>query len=388
MLNFEFQNPTKIIFGEDSISKIGIEIKNNNVKKVLMLYGRASIFKNGVYNQAVDSLKKNGIEFVELGGVKPNPVLSKVKEAVDICRKENIEGILAIGGGSVIDSAKATAAGYYLGDDIWSIFDGRRSAEKALPVFTILTISATGSEMNPFGVITKEDENKKWAFRAGVPSFPKVSIIDPKVQISLPQEQTVNGAVDALSHIFEYYFDGSKESEIQDEFAESMMKVIIKHVQVLLKEPDNYDSRAQLAWCATLALNGSTGIGRNYGDWASHTLEHSVSAYYDCAHGAGLAVMFPAWMKYVYKNNTGKFARFAEKIFNIKSGSPEENAINGIEELIKFYKKIGAPVSLKEIGVKENDLVKLSENASMRVPIGRLKPLYKTDIEAIFKIAY
>lgn len=388
MLNFEFQNPTKIIFGEDSISKIGIEIKNNNVKKVLMLYGRASIFKNGVYNQAVDSLKKNGIEFVELGGVKPNPVLSKVKEAVDICRKENIEGILAIGGGSVIDSAKATAAGYYLGDDIWSIFDGRRSAEKALPVFTILTISATGSEMNPFGVITKEDENKKWAFRAGVPSFPKVSIIDPKVQISLPQEQTVNGAVDALSHIFEYYFDGSKESEIQDEFAESMMKVIIKHVQVLLKEPDNYDSRAQLAWCATLALNGSTGIGRNYGDWASHTLEHSVSAYYDCAHGAGLAVMFPAWMKYVYKNNTGKFARFAEKIFNIKSGSPEENAINGIEGLIKFYKKIGAPVSLKEIGVKENDLVKLSENASMRVPIGRLKPLYKTDIEAIFKIAY
>lgn len=387
MLNFEFQNPTKIIFGKNSISRIGIEIKKRGVTKLLLLYGKNSIFRNGVYDQAVLSLKENGIDFVELGGVKPNPVLSKVEEAVMLCKKEKLDGILAIGGGSVLDSAKAVGAGFYL-DDIWSIFDGRRIAEKSLPVFTILTISATGSEMNSGGVITKEDEMKKWPFRAGFESFPKVSIIDPSVQASLPANQTVNGAIDALSHIFEYYFDGAKESEIQDEIAESMMRVIIKHVQILLKEPDNYDSRAQLAWCATMALNGSTAIGRNYGDWASHMLEHSVSAFYDIAHGAGLAIMFPAWMKYNYKHNLKKFARFAEKVFGIYSGADEEKAINGIEELIKLYKKFQAPVSLKEIGVKESDLNKLVENASLRLPLGRLKLMYKNDIEEIFRIAY
>lgn len=388
MLNFEFQNPTKIIFGKNTISKIGPEIKSRGIKKVLMLYGKTSIFKNGVYDQAVQSLKNSEIEFVELGGIKPNPVLSKVMEGIELCKKENIEGILAIGGGSVIDSGKAIGAGYYISDDIWSIFDGRKGAEKSLPVFTILTISATGSEMNPFGVITKEEENKKWAFRSGVPSFPKVSIIDPSVQATLPREQTVNGAVDALSHIFEYYFDGSKESEIQDEIAESMMKVIMKHVQVLINNPADYDSRAQLAWCATLALNGSTAIGRNFGDWSSHTLEHSLSVFYDIAHGAGLAIMFPAWMKYVYKNNISKYVRFAEKIFDIKTGSDDERALKGIEELKKFYRRIGAPVSLKEIGIAEKDINKLVDNASIRIPLGRARQLFKNDIEEIFRIAY
>ncbi len=388
MQNFEYQNPTRIIFGQGTIAKIGNEIKNNGVKKVLMLYGKSSIFKNGVYEQTVKSLKENGIEFVELGGVKPNPVLSKVMEAVELCHKENVEGILAVGGGSVLDSAKAIGAGYYLKDDIWSIFDGRRIAEQSLPVFTILTISATGSEMNSGGVITKEDENKKWPFRAGINSFPKASVIDPSIQASLPKEQTVNGAVDALSHIFEYYFDGAKESEIQDEIAESLMRVIIKHVQILLKDPSNYDSRAQLAWCATSALNGSTAVGRNYGDWSSHMLEHSVSAFYDIAHGAGLAIMFPAWMNYVHKNNVKKFARFAGKIFNITEGTEEEKALKGISELKEFYRRLGAPVSLREIGVKENDLNRLVENASLRLPLGRLKPLFKEDIEKIFKLAY
>jgi alcohol dehydrogenase YqhD (iron-dependent ADH family) len=387
MLNFEYQNPTRMIFGNGSISKIGSEIKKYDVKKVLMLYGKGSIFKNGAYEQAVASLKENGIEWIELGGVKPNPVLSKVTEAVELCRKENIDGILAIGGGSVLDSAKAIGAGVYL-DDIWSIFDGRKIAEKSLPVFTILTISATGSEMNSGGVITKEDENKKWPFRASLQSFPKASILDPSLQAGLPADQTVNGAVDAISHIMEYYFDGAKDSEIQDEIAESLIRVVMKHVQILLADPDNYDSRAQLAWCATLALNGSTAVGRNYGDWSTHMLEHSVSAFYDIAHGAGLAIMFPAWMNYVYKYNVTKFVRFAEKIFGITEGSDEEKARRGIEELKKFFKKIGAPVSLREIGVEEKDIVKLADNASLRVPLGRLKQLNKSDIEDIFRLAY
>ncbi len=388
MQNFEFQNPTKIIFGKNTIPKVGSEIKNYGVNKVLMLYGKASIFKNGVYDQASKSLQANGIEFIEFGGIKPNPVLSKVKEAVELCKKENIEGILAIGGGSVIDSAKAVGAGYFMAEDIWSIFDGRKIADKSLPVFTILTLSATGSEMNSGGVITREDDLKKWPFRAGINSFPKVSIIDPSVQASLPADQTINGAVDALSHIFEYYFDGSKESEIQDELAESMMRVIMKHTRVLLKSPDNYDSRAQLAWCATLALNGSTGVGRNWGDWSSHMLEHSISALYDIAHGAGLAIMFPAWMKYVYKNNIQKFIRFADRIFGITGGSDDERCLKGIEELQKFYRSIGAPVTLKEIGVKEEDIIELVKNASLRAPLGRVKQLFKSDIEEIFKIAY
>lgn len=388
MQNFEYQNPTKIVFGKGTISKIGAEIKKQGIDKVLMLYGKSSIFKNGVYDQTAASLREAGVEFVELGGVKPNPVLSKVIEAVELCKRENVGGILAVGGGSVLDSAKAAGAGFYLGEDIWSIFDGRKIADKSLPVFTILTISATGSEMNSGGVITKEDENKKWPFRASTPSFPKVSIIDPEIQATLPREQTVNGAVDALSHIFEYYFDGAKESEIQDEIAEAMMRVIIKHVQILLEDPSNYDSRAQLAWCATLALNGSTAIGRNYGDWSSHMLEHSVSAFYDIAHGAGLAIVFPAWMKYVYKFNVSKFSRFAEKIFNIENGTDEEKAVKGIEALIKFYKSIGAPVTLSEAGVKENEIAKLTDNASLRVPLGRLKQLSRSDIEEIFKLAY
>lgn len=388
MQNFEYHNPTKVVFGKGTISKIGSEIKKHGIDKVLMLYGKSSIFKNGVYDQTVASLKEAGVEFVELGGVKPNPVLSKVMEAVELCRKEKVGGILAVGGGSVLDSAKAAGAGYYLGDDIWSIFDGRKIAEKSLPVFTILTISATGSEMNSGGVITKEDENKKWPFRASTPSFPKVSIIDPDVQSALPREQTVYGAVDALSHIFEYYFDGAKESEIQDEIAEAMMRVIMKHAKILLDDPLNYDSRAQLAWCATLALNGSTAIGRNYGDWSSHMLEHSVSAFYDIAHGAGLAIVFPAWMKYVYKYNLKKFARFAEKIFNIEIGSDEDKAVKGIEALIEYYKSIGAPVTLREAGVSENEIEKLTDNAVLRTPLGRLRQLNRGDIEAIFKLAY
>ncbi|OGU54957.1 MAG: butanol dehydrogenase [Ignavibacteria bacterium RBG_13_36_8] len=388
MKNFEFRNPTKIKFGKNTISEIGEEIIKHGVKKILLLYGQGSIFKNGVYDTTVVSLQAAGIEWFELGSIKPNPVLSKAYEGIKLCKEERIDGILAVGGGSVIDSAKVIAAGALYDGDIWNVFEGNDSVNESLPVFTILTLSATASEMDPYAVITKEDEKKKWSFSAGQSSYPKVSIIDPTVQFSLPKEQTVNGAVDAMSHIFELYFSGTSDTDVQDEIAEGIIRTIITHTKILLEQPDNYESRAQLIWCATLALNGINGVGRNGGDWATHTIEHSISAYYDIAHGAGLAIMFPAWMKYVYKEDLPKFSRFAERVFGIKKGTEEVKAQRGIEALKSFYKEIGAPITLKEIGVTENDLQKLADNASMREPEGKLKELYRKDILKIYRLAY
>lgn len=386
MQNFEFVNPTKILFGKEMITKLGKEIKTNSVTKVLLHYGKSSIFKNGVYDQVVTTLKENNIEWVELGGVKPNPVLSKVQEGIEVCRKENLDGILAVGGGSVIDSAKAIAAGVLFDGNIWDAFEGKKRATKGLPIFTVLTLSATASEMNAFAVITKEDENKKWAFSAGYDSYPKVSVIDPSVQMTLLKEQTVNGAVDAISHIFELYFDGTKQTDLQDEIAEGIIRTVMKHVKILLNDPENYESRAQLAWSATLALNGLNSAGRTWGDWSTHTLEHSLSAYYDIAHAAGLSIMFPAWMKYVYKNDIPKFARFGRNIFSLE-GNDEDVAVESINKIIEFFNEIGSPTSLKQVDIKQDAIEKLTENASLRAPIGVLMKLNKDDIREIYKLA-
>lgn len=356
-------------------------------KKVLLHFGKSSIFKNGIYDLVVKSLKENNIEFVECGGVKANPVLSKVNEAIKICKNENLDGIIAVGGGSVIDSAKAIAAGSKIEGNIWDAFEGNMRLKESLPIFTVLTLSATGSEMNPYAVITKEDENKKWAFSAGLSSYPKVSIIDPTAQLSLPLNQIVNGAVDAMSHLFELYFDGSDECEVMDEYIEGLIRSVMKNVKKLILNPEDYNSRAELAWAATLALNGTTGTGRNGGDWATHMIEHSLSALYDIAHGAGLAIMFPAWMKYVYKERTDRFSRFAEKIFNINEGNEEEKSLVGINKLQEFYDEIGAPTSLNEINIPKSDISKLTENASMTAPLGKLKKLNTEDIQKIYELA-
>jgi len=387
MQNFEFMNPTKILFGRGMISKLGSEMKERSTSKVLLHYGKSSIFKNGVYDQVIETLKDNEIAWVELGGVKPNPILSKVEEGIEICKKEDVDAVLAVGGGSVIDSAKAIAAGVLLDGNIWEAFEGSKKATKGIPVYTVLTLSATGSEMNGFAVITKEEENKKWAFSAGLDSYPKVSVIDPKIQITLPKTQTVNGAVDTMSHIFELYFDGTRETDIQDEIAEGILRTVMKHIKILIEEPNNYESRANLAWCATLALNGINATGRTYGDWATHILEHSLSAFYDIAHGAGLSIMFPAWMKYVYKNDVPKFARLGRTIFGLE-GDDEETALETIEKVKEFFDEIGSLTSLKQINVTENDLDKLVENAAMTAPLGRLLKLEKDDIKKIYQIAF
>ncbi|SFB29723.1 iron-containing alcohol dehydrogenase [Clostridium frigidicarnis] len=386
MLNFKFKNPTKIVFGKDTISTIGSEIADFKVKKVLLVYGKGSIFKNGVYDTAVSSLKNNNIDFLELSGIKANPLLSKVKEGINIVKENNIDGILAIGGGSVIDSSKAISAGACYENDVWELFEGNGKLLNALPVFTILTLSATGSEMNFGGVITNELEGKKWAFGSPL-LYPKVSIIDPSIQFTLPKIQTVNGAVDIITHVFEAYFDGVKNTDMIDELCEGIIKTVIKHSKILITDPKNYNSRCELAWASTLALNGLTGVGR-HGDWASHDIEHSLSVFNDISHGSGLAIIMPAWMKYVYTCDTAKFAKMAKNIFNIQGDNNETLALNGINELQNFYKYLGAPTTLKEVGVKFEDINTIANNASLLSPMGSLKKLEKQDIQKILQIAF
>lgn len=386
MENFVFHNETKLIFGKGTIEKIGEEIKVAGLKKVLMLCGSGSIKKNGVYDLATESLKKSQISWVEVWGIKPNPVLSKVHEAVEIARKEKVEAILGIGGGSVIDSAKAVAAGVVYAGDIWDAFVGKYKVEKALPVFAILTISATGTEMNGNAVITNEKTQEKLAVSSKA-LYPKVSIIDPSVQASLPKEQTVYGAVDAIAHILEYYFDGS-DALAQDELSEALMRTIMVCTEKLLNDPNDYEARANFAWSATLALNGLTAAGRRGGDWACHRIEHSLSAIYDIAHGAGLAIVFPAWMKHVWRQKPQQFIRFAKKVFSI-TGDGETAALDGIEAFKSWLRRMGAPVSLRDVNIPSSDLDKIVENVfrSGRT-LGQLKKLDRSDVKKILELAF
>lgn len=384
MENFVFYNPTRLVFGKNTVEQIGEYLRRDKIKKVLLLAGGGSIKKNGVYEKVVRSLIENSIEKVEVWGVRPNPVLSKVREAIEVARNEKVEAILAVGGGSVIDSAKAVAAGVLYDGDVWDFYEWKATPKAALPLYTILTLSATGTEMNGGTVVTNEEELKKYSFWS-VHTFPKVSIVDPEVQYSLPPHQTVNGAVDAISHVMEYYFDGAKRTDLIDRVDESIILTLMETTEALLNDPKDYDARANFALSTTLALNGVSGMGHRGGDWSSHAIEHALSALNpDVAHGAGLAVVFPAWMKYVYKAYPAKFRRFGRIIFRLKNSTPE----SAIEALKKWYKKIGAPTTLKELGFKREDVEKLTEIAALTAPMGKLVRLEKDDIRKILEIAY
>lgn len=385
MKNFDFHNPTRLVFGKDTIPNIGSYVQEYGEKKVLLLYGKGSIFKNGVYDQVVASLQAAGITYVEMSGVQPNPVLSKVRETVQFMKEEQVEAIVAVGGGSVLDTAKICAASYYYAGDPWDFYERKVFPDKALPIYGILTLSATGSEMNSGGVITNEEEKKKWGWGSKV-TYPRLSIVDPSVQKSLPRNQTVNGVVDTLTHVFEAYFGGTKNTLMQDEFSEGIIRTTMAAAKVLLEDPSDYDARAELAWAATLALNGLNGLGRA-GDWASHGIEHSLSAYYDIAHGEGLSMVMPAWMQYVYKEDVDKFARFGEKIFGLELEDQEAQALAAIKAYKDFLQDIGAPVTLRERGIGEEHLVEMSKNALLRGPLGTLKILSEKDVLEILHLA-
>lgn len=379
MINFTFYTPTRVLFGVGRIKEIGSEIKKSNVKKVLLVAGGGSIKKNGVYDTVIASLQEQGIDWVELWGVVPNPVLSKVMEGISLAKESGVDGVLAVGGGSVIDTAKAIASGIYL-DDVWASFLGKEKIKQALPLFVVLTISATGSECNGNFVITNEETKQKLGNHSPL-VYPKVSIIDPSVQRTLPWNQTANGACDALSHIMESYFSGGG-NETTLYVDEALTKAIIDATDKLMLNEDDLEARANLAWAATLALNGVS-AAQLKGDGASHDIEHAISALHpEVAHGAGLAVVFPAWITHVWKENEPTFRRWARNVWDT------DDVLTAVERLKSTYKRWGLPISLRELNLEKSEIPAIAQNATQLGKLGTVKELAQEDVEKILEIAY
>lgn len=388
MENFVFQNKTKIIFGCGTESQVGIETKQYG-EKVLLHYGGGSIKQRGLYDKIVKSLKENNVEFIELSGVKPNPRLSLVQEGIKLCRDNKINFILAIGGGSVIDSAKAIAVGVPYEKDVWNFYSGKDSVKEALPVGVVLTIPAAGSESSPSSVITNEDG---W-YKRGLSSDlirPVFAILNPELSYTLPVYQTACGAADIMAHIMERYFTNASNVELTDRLCEATLKTIINNVPIALKEPENYNARAEIMWSGTIAHNDLLGTGR-IGDWASHDIEHEVSGIYDVAHGAGLAVVFPAWMKYVYKHDIDRFIKFAVRVWNVEMNyeDPNKTALEGILRLEGFLKSIGLPTRLSEMNIGDDKLDEMASKGSTSDTrtLGNFVKLNKADIFNILQLA-
>lgn len=386
MNNFTFQNSTKIIFGKNTENSVGEETKKYG-SKVLLHYGGGSIKKYGLYDKVISSLKNAGLEVFELGGVKPNPRLSLVKEGIELCRKNKIDIILAVGGGSVIDSAKAIGVGALYDGDVWDFYSRKAKVKSTLPVGVILTIPAAGSESSSSSVITNEDG---W-YKRGLDSElirPVFAIMNPELTYTLPPYQTAAGASDMIAHIFERYFTNEKNVDLTDRLCEATMKTIIKNTPIVLKEPKNYEARAEIMWASTIAHGGLLGTGR-IEDWATHGIEHEISGIYDIAHGAGLAILFPAWMKYVYKHDVKRFTQFANRVWNVEINlnDIEETALQGIEMTKTFFKNIGMPVSLSEANIPNDRFEEMASKATERGPLGNFVKLYKEDIINIFNLA-
>ncbi len=379
MENFTFYNPVKYVFGKGKIAEIGRYINEDNNGKVLIIAGRGSIKRNGVYNIIINSLKQHNIDWIEKWDVRPNPILSHALETINSAREFGADAILAVGGGSVIDEAKAVAAGYFY-DNIWDAYTGDLIVEKALPIYTVLTMSGTCSEMDAFSVLTNEDEKKKWAF-GNRHTFPKVSIVDPEVQYSLPWEQTVNGGIDAMSHILEFYFRAT-DQEITLSVNEANLKTIELCLDNLKKDEQDYNSRANLAWCSTIALNGISAAGISRGEFAAHRIEHGISAVFQhVAHGAGLAVVFPAWIQYTWGANKQTYLRWAKNVWDADT-IPE-----AVEKMRSKFKSWGAPVTLADLGISETAINEISDNILQFDTVGNMVRLDINDIVNILKMA-
>jgi len=387
MIDFDFIHPTKIVFGRNVEKRTG-ELTLGIGKKILLHYGGGSIKRNGVYDAVIASLNKAGVEVFELGGVKPNPSIDLVYKGIDLCKKQNLNGILAVGGGSVIDSAKGIAAGAVVDRDVWDFYMGKGQPEKALPIGVVLTIPAAGSETSDGSVVTRPSTSEKRFFNSDSVR-PVFAVLNPKFTYSLPEYQTSAGLADILSHVFERYFTQEQSVGCSDLLCEAVMKSIIEYGPAVLENPTDYDARAEVMWAGTIAHNDLLGRGR-VEDWASHMIEHELSGEYDVTHGAGLAVIFPAWMKYVYKENVDRFARFAREVWNVDpdSGSPEEIALKGISRLENFMRSIRMPVTLSELGIEDDEKFEtMAENATQGATVGNFKKLTAADVVEIYKIA-
>jgi alcohol dehydrogenase YqhD (iron-dependent ADH family) len=386
--NFIFYNPTKVYFGAGVNSGIGEKMAGDGIERALLLYGGSSVRSNGVYDAVTGSLRAAGIKFIECGGVKPNPVMSKVREAAGIVRAEGLEAIAAVGGGSVIDSAKGAAAAACYEGDAWDFYMKKSQVKRALPVYAVATLSATASEMNSTSVVTNEETGMKVGF-SDAALHPRATFLDPSVQFSVPRGQSADGGIDAMCHVMETYFDGTPDVELLMEYSEGLLRSLIELTPAVMERPRDYEARAQFAWAALSALNGTTWAGHSArGDFASHAMGHALSAKYDAVHGETLSIVMPFWMEYVTRDNLAAFSRFARRVFGAAGGTDEEAAAEGVARLRAFFKSLGAPTRLRDIGVPEGDLPELAAKAAGASPIGVLRKLDASDVLAIYRSAY
>ncbi len=384
MRNFNYSIPTKVFFGKDQISVLADQIKQYG-SKVLLVYGGGSIKKNGIYDRVVSIFNDNGIKFWELSGVEPNPRITSVRKGVEICRENEIDFILAVGGGSSIDCSKVIAAAYYYEGDAWDVVINPGNIKNALPLGTILTLAATGSEMNAGAVITNMEINEKLG--TGNPVMvPKFSILDPTYTFTVPANQTAAGTVDIMSHIFEVYFSNTKETFVQNRMAEALLKTCINYGPIAMVEPENYEARANLMWASSLALNGLLGYGKA-NPWTVHPMEHELSAYYDITHGVGLAILTPYWMEYVLdETNVDNFVEYGVNVWGINGDKDKfEIAHEAINKTREYFVSLGMPTTLKEVGIGEEKLEEMARKVTRRGKLGGFKPLSETDALNIYK---
>jgi len=384
MQNFIFENPTKIIFGQGQIGRTGKEVARFG-RTVLLVYGLESIKKNGVYDQVTASLLEAGLNIVEFPGVKSNPMLSHTLKGIALACEKQVDVVLAVGGGSVIDTAKTIAAGVRADHDVWDFFTYKKPIQSALPVLTVLTLAASASEMNAAAVMTREEGLQKFSIRS--PHIqPRVSILDPAALFTLPAAYSAYSAVDAITHMLEPYFNNTEpDSPFQDRLVEGLIRTIMESTEIILKEPSHYAARADMMWATTWAFNGLTSAGMGSIGLPVHMIEHSLSAIYDIAHGAGLSIVLPGWMRFTLDRNARKLARLAREIFLVSEKDERLAAIAGIGRIKAWFAVIGSPTSLKEAGIPNEDIEKIAENAAVLAQVWQLKDYTREVITEILQ---
>lgn len=388
MENFNFYSPTEFIFGKDRELEVATYVAKHSGTKVLIHYGSGSVVRSGLLDRVKKSLDDANIPYVELGGVKPNPRDTKVYEGIELCRKEGVDFILSVGGGSCIDSSKAIAIGVPYDGDFWDFYTRKAEITTALPVGTVLTIAAAGSEGSTGSVITKEEGMLKRDAGSDL-IRPKFSILNPALTCTLPAYQTACGATDIMAHVFERYFTNTTEVEITDRLCEAVLLTMVKETPRVIADPNNYDARANIMWAGMVAHNDLVGVGRSQ-DWNSHMIEHELSGLYDCAHGAGLAVVMPSWMEYVMNHNVMRFAQMAVRVWDCQMNyeNPSDTAKEGINCFRKFLKSIGMPINFTELGAKEEDIPYLVDMLGVGDGVrGGFMELRAQDVTNILKIA-
>ena len=391
MVNFEYFTPTKVVFGKNAEEKTGELIKAQGCKKVLVHYGGQSAKKSGLLDRICASFEKEGISYATLGGVVPNPHLSKVHEGIELCRKEGVDFILAVGGGSVIDSGKAIGYGVANEGEVWDFYAKKRIPEACLPVGAVLTIAAAGSEMSDSSVITNEDGWLKRGCNNNLCRC-RFAVMNPELTYTLPPYQTASGCVDIMMHTMERYFTREEDTVLTDGIGEALLRTVMESAQTLVQDPENYNARAQVMWASSLSHNGLTGCG-TVGDWSCHQLEHELGGMFDVAHGAGLAAVWGSWARYVYKEKPERFAQFAVNVMGVTNdfSDPEKTALIGIRKMEEFYRSIQMPTNIRELGVELTDeqIQELAYKCSFmdQRTIGQFKVLSRKDMEEIYRMA-